>query len=156
MQQSNRVKSILGLGPTTPSSSTPKRINLKNVVRLKVVISGLNATTVTGSAITLKQAVDSSGTSEKALSFTTYYANSDAGTSDTLTETTASSDTFTTTSTNSKSYVYVIDVNPASLDTNNSFNFFRVGTGNATATTLNVVYEVELKDKPGLSTTIYS
>lgn len=150
MLLSNRYKVVQALAPAVPSSSTPTRISTKNVLRLLAVISVKNATTVTGSAITLKQSTTVAGGSEKALSFTTYYANTDTGASDTLVATTASSDTFTTDSTNSKNLLYIIDIDPASLDTNNGFDVVRVGTGNATAATVDVVYVVQTKDNPAI------
>jgi hypothetical protein len=134
---------IRALGPVTPSTSTPTRISLKNALGVTVVITGLNATTVTGSAITLKQSTAVAGTGEKALSFDTVWQNIDTATADGLAKTAVSSDTFTTTAVNSKGYVYVIEVPVESLDTSNGFDCFRVGTGDATATTLTVNYFVK-------------
>lgn len=141
------MASILGsrafvnaLPPVAPSTSTPTRINMKNVRGVTVVIQVKNSTTVTGSAITLKQATDSSGTGEKALGFDTVWQNVDTGTADGLAKTTVASNTFTTNTTNSKNLLYVIEVGASSLDVNNSFNFFRVGTGDAANTTVSVLY----------------
>lgn len=134
------AKVVTGLAPATPSSSTPDYVSLKNYGHFTAIITVKNATTVTGSAITLKQATAVAGTSEKALSFTKVWANTDTGASDTLVETTVSSDTFTTDATNSKDLMYVIEVDAAQLDTNNSFDCIRVGTGNAVAATVCVTY----------------
>lgn len=134
------LKPVYGLGPITPASSTPDYVSLKNAHRLYVVIMALNATTVTGSAITLKQATAVAGTGEKALSFTTMYANIDCAVSDLLVKTTVVSDTFTTSVVNSKQLMYVIDVRPEMLDHENGFDCVRVGTANAIATTLSVLY----------------
>lgn len=134
------IKVVQGLAPITPSSSTPDYVSLKNYDRMVVVISVDNATTVTGSAITLKQASDVAGTGEKALSFSTMYANTDTGASDTLVETAVASDTFTTDATNNKNLLYVIEINSASLDRANNFDCVRAGTGNATSAVLSVNY----------------
>ena len=139
------------LSPRTPSSSTPDIVSLKNVVWFTAVIKVKNATTVTGSAITLKQSTSVAAGSEKALSFTKAFRNIDTAAADGLTEFTVSSDTFTTDSTDSKNLVYVIEVDPASLDTNNGFDCLRVGTGNATAAVLDVTYYLKLRSHAGAS-----
>jgi hypothetical protein len=133
-------KVVLGLGPSTPSTSTPAYVSLKDYAHITAIITVLNATTVTGSAITCKQATAVAGTSEKALSFDTVWANADTAASDALVKTAVVSNTFTTTAVNSKKAVYVIEIDAAKLDVNNSFDCFRVGTGDATASTLSVVY----------------
>ena len=56
---------LSALHATTPSSSTPVRVSMKGYNHLTIFISAKNATTVTGSAITLKQSQDVSGTAEK-------------------------------------------------------------------------------------------
>lgn len=136
----DNAKIVVGLAPVVPSSSTPDYVTMSLHNHFTAIISVKNATTVTGSAITLKQATSAAGGSEKALSFTKMWADTDVGAGDTLTETTVSSDTFTTGSTNSKDLLYIIEVNAETLDTANGFNWIRVGTGNATAATVSVVY----------------
>jgi len=140
LRQIDKVKFVEGLAPQTPSSSTPDYVSLKHYKHLTVVIQAKNATTVTGSAITLKQATDVAATSEKALSFAKMWADTDTGAGDTLTETAVTSDTFTTGATNSKNYLYVIEVDASDLDADNGFDCVRLGTGNATASVLNVLY----------------
>lgn len=134
------TKIVTGLAPITPSSSTPDYVTMKNYRRLAVIITVNNGATVTGSAITLKQATDASGTSEKALGFDYVWVNTDTDASDTLTKTAVSSDTFTTDDTNNKNLKYVIEVDVSSLDTNNNFNFVRLGTGDGTNMSLNAEY----------------
>lgn len=134
------AKIVAGLDCVTPSTSTPDYVSLKDYQHFTAIITVLNATTVTGSAITLKQATAVAGTSEKALSFAFVWANLDTAASDTLVKTAVTSDTFTTLSTNSKHAMYVIEVDAAELDTSNGFDCIRVGTGDATAATLNVTY----------------
>lgn len=135
-----QAKIVQGVGPVVPSSTVPDYVSLKNYHKLTVVISALNGTTVTGSAITLLQAQAVANTGEKALAFTKVYANTDTANSDTLTETAVTSNTFTTNATNSRSLLYVIEVDPASLDTANGFDCVRLGTGNGVNTTVSGVY----------------
>ena len=134
------AKIVNGLSNTTPSSSTPAYASLKNYGRFTAIISARNATTVTGSAITLLQATSVSGANAKALPFTAYWANLDTSAGDTLVRTTATSNTFTTATTNNALLQYVIEVKGEDLDVANGFDCIRVGTGNATATTLTVTY----------------
>lgn len=101
-------------------------VSLKGYDRCTVVIAVDNATTVTGGAVTLKQATAVAGTSEKALGFAKYWANTDVGAADTLTETTATSDTFTTDTTDNKNQLYVIEVKASDLDVANGFDCVRV------------------------------
>ena len=134
------MKFVTGLAPITPSSSTPDYVSLKNYQHFTAVILCDNATTVTGSAITLKQATAVAGTGEKALSFSFVWANTDTAAGDTLTKTAVTSDTFTTDATDAKNLMYVIEVDASSLDLANGFDCIRVGTGNATASVVSVCY----------------
>lgn len=131
---------VTALAPTTPSSSVPDYVCLKNFNRLTVVITVDNAATVTGSAITLKQAQAVANTGEKALAFSTMLANTDTGAADTLTATAVTSNTFTTNNTDNKNLLYVLDVRPEDLDLANSYDCVRLGTGNATNTVLSAMY----------------
>lgn len=123
-----------------PSTTTPDYVSLKNYPRLTVVIKGKNTTTVTGSAITLKQAQAVANTGEKALAFSTAYRNIDTGADDRLAAFTVSSNTFTTDATNNKTFLYVIEVQDTDLDLANGFDCVRLGTGDATNATLAVTY----------------
>lgn len=134
------AKVVVGLAPILPSSSTPDYVSLKDYGHVTAIIAVDNATTVTGSAITLKQATAVAGTGEKELAFTKVWKNEDVATSDTLVETAVTSNTFTTVATNNLNSLYVIEVDASDLDINNGFDCFRVGTGNATAAVLSVVY----------------
>jgi hypothetical protein len=136
------TKIVTGLAAILPSTSTPDYVSLKDFGRITVVITVNNATTVTGSAITLKQATAVAGTGEKALAFALVWQNEDtaAAGGDIMTETAVVSDTFTTDATDNKNSQYVIEVNSEDLDTNNDFDAFRVGTGDGVATIVNVLY----------------
>lgn len=101
-------------------------VSMKNFDRCTIVISVDNATTVTGGAITLKQATAVAGTSEKALAFDKMYANTDVAAGDTLTETAVTSNTFTTDTTDNKNLMYVIEVKAEDLDVANGFDCLRV------------------------------
>ena len=135
-----QTKIVVGLPPRTPSSSTPDYVSMKNYTHLTAIITVDNGATVTGSAITLKQATAVAGTGEKALSFANVWANTDIDAGDTLTKTAVTSDTFTTDTTDAKNLQYVIEVDAADLDTANGFDCVRIGTGNAANTVLSVVY----------------
>jgi len=129
------------LASVTPSSSKPKYVSLKDYERVTAVIKAVNATTVTGSAITLLQATDinNANSDEKAVAFTSAYRTLDVATNgDALTAFTVSSNTFTTDATNSKNNIYVIEITPDMLDIANGFDCVRVGAGNATATSIDV------------------
>lgn len=136
------TKIVTGLAAILPNSSTPDYVTLKNYGRVSVIITVNNATTVTGSAITLLQATDVAGTGEKALAFDLVWQNEDtaAAGGDIMTETAVVSDTFTTDATDDNNSQYVIEVNTESLDVNNNFVAFRAGTGDGVATIVNVVY----------------
>lgn len=140
LQSVDYGKWVTGLAPITPSTSTPDYVSLKGHHKLTAVIVVDNGSTVTGSAITLKQATAVDGTDEKALEFDWVYANTDTGASDTLTKTAVTSDTFTTDTTNAKNLLYVIEVDASMLDTDNDFDCVRVGTGDAANTVLAVMY----------------
>jgi hypothetical protein len=135
-----QAKLVWGAGPQVPSSTTPDYVCLKNYLRAAVLINVRNTTTVTGSAITLRQASDVSDTGGKTLAFDKVWANLDTTASDTLVETAVTSNTFTTDATNNITAMYVIDVKPEMLDIANGFDCFRAGTGDATNATLAVTY----------------
>jgi hypothetical protein len=134
------TKIVTGLAPITPSTSTPDYVTLKDASHFTAIITVDNGNTVTGSAITLKQATAVAGTAEKALAFTKVWANTDTDASDALVETAVTSNTFTTNTTNAKNLMYVIEVDAAELDTNGGFDCIRVGTGDAANTVVSVNY----------------
>ncbi len=100
---------------------------------------------MTGSAITLKQATTVAAGSEKALPFTLYKSCVDPVNSSVFANATAVSNTFTTAANNTFKLLYRIPIDPASLDTANSFDCVRVGTGDAVNTTVTVVYLLKSK-----------
>ncbi len=123
------VKVVFGspiIGALATTNGDCDYVSLKNFDRCTIVIAVDNATTVTGGAITLKQATDVAGTSEKALAFSKMYANTDCAAADALTETAVTSDTFTTSTTDNKNLLYVIEVSANDLDVANGFDCLRV------------------------------
>lgn len=107
-------------------------VSMKGYSRARITIVIADGTTVTGTAVTLKQATAVAGTGEKALAFTRMLANTDYQASKAMTETAVSSNTFTTQTTNSKDSVYFIDLKAEDLDLANGFDCFRVdATGHA-------------------------
>lgn len=131
---------VQGLFPITPSTSVPDYVSLKGAGKLAVIISIDNGATVTGTAITLKQAQAVANTGEKALAFDKMYANIDPANTTVLTETAVTSNTFTSATTDNINMMYVIYVDPASLDVANGFDCVRAGTGNAVNAVTSVVY----------------
>jgi len=146
-------KFVIGLDSVVPSTSTPDYVSLKNANRLTVIILVKNATTVTGSAITLKQATAVAGTGEKALAFDTVYQSIDTAASDTLVKTAVTSNTFTTNATNSKNLMYIIEVKASDLDIANGFDCVRAGTADATAATVTVLYYLQSAHIPAIALT---
>lgn len=137
---SEQVKFVEGLLGVVPSTTTPDYVSLKNFERCAVIVLVKNATTVTGSAITLKQATSVAAGGEKPLAFAKAYRNIDTGAADALAEFAVTSDTFTTDATNSKNLMYVIEVKAEDLDVNGGFDCIRAGTADATAATVTVLY----------------
>lgn len=134
------AKVVTGYGPGTPSTAVPDYVSLKGYGRCTIIIQVLNGSTVTGSAVTVKQASAVANTGEKALAFSSVLANVDTGTGDTFTNTTVSSNTFTTNTTNSKGLLYVIDVTEDMLDVANNFDCVRLGLGDAANTSICATY----------------
>ncbi len=122
-----------------PSTSVSAYVNLANYNHVTFVIQVTNATTVTGSAVTLTQALDTSGTTPKALAFTTVYQDIDTATLDALAATAVTSNTFTTLTTNSKKALYIIEVDAAELDQANGYVALAVSMATGVAATLSVV-----------------
>ena len=123
------AKIVLGspiIGALATTNGDCDYVSLKGYERATILIQVDNATTVTGAAITLKQATAVAGTSEKALAFGTMWANTDCGAADTLTETTVTGNTFTTDTTDNKNLMYVIEVAADDLDVAGGFDCIRV------------------------------
>jgi len=130
-EQCTTVVAAAGLLLTSTLGDTTY-VSMKGYSRAQIIISIADGTTVTGTAVTLKQATAVAGTSEKALAFTRMLANTDYGASKAMTETAVTSNTFTTQTTNSKDSLYIIDLQASDLDVANGFDCFRVDcTGHA-------------------------
>lgn len=136
----DKGKVVTGLAPITPSSSTPDYVCMCGFSKLTVILIVDNGATVTGSAITLKQATAAAGTGEKALGFSKVWQNIDTGADSDLDETDVTSDTFTTDDTDNKNLLYQIEVDESDLDMDNDFNYVRVGTGNGANMVLAALY----------------
>lgn len=137
-----QCKIVTGLAPITPSTSTPDYVSLKGYERCSITIHVDNGATVTGSAITVKQATAVAGTGEKAVAFSRMLANVDTGATDTLVETTVTSNTFTTDTTDNKNLLYVIDIQASDLDVAGGFDCIRAGTANAVNAVTSVLYHL--------------
>lgn len=117
-------------------------VSLKNYRKVRVTIDVTNGTTVTGGAVTLKQATAVAGTNEKALAFTRMLANIDVAAGQAMTETAVSNNTFTTDTTNSKRLRYVIDVDCDDLDVAGGFDCFRVDVASMVNANGQVTYDL--------------
>jgi len=135
-----QVKWVTGLAPITPSTSTPDYVSMKGYSKLTIIILADNATTVTGSAITLYEATAVAGTGAQQMAMTEMWANTDTAAGDTLTKTAVTSNTFTTDTTNAKNLMYVIEVDQTDLDMDDSYDCVRLGTGDAANTVISVLY----------------
>ena len=140
LQALDKGKIVQGLAPQVPSSSTPDYVSMKGHDRLTILISCANAGSASGAAVALKQAQDVSATGEKVLGFEKVYANEDTGASDTLVETTVTSDTFDTDDADSTDLFYVIEVKAEDLDAENNFDCVRADIGDPTNQTVDIVY----------------
>ena len=125
----DKAKIVFGspiIGALATTNGDCDYVSMKGYDRLTIVIAVDNATTVTGGAITLKQATAVAGTSEKALAFTKMLADIDVAAGDSLTETAVTSNTFTTDTTDNKNLLYVIELKAEDLDVANGFDCVRV------------------------------
>lgn len=135
-----QIKIVQGLAPITPSTTVPDYVSLKLYPKVCIVIDIDNGATVTGTAITLKQAQAVVNTGEKALAFTRMWQNLNTAATDTLVETAVTSNTFTSATTNDINMQFVIEVDASELDTANGFDCVRVGTGNGVNCITSIVY----------------
>jgi len=140
----DHVKTVMGCAPAalTSTAGDGDYVSLKNFAKLRVTIAVLNASTVTGGAVTLKQAKDVGGTGEAPLAFAKMFANIDCAAGDTMTETAVVSNTFTTNTTNSKQLLYVIEVDASDLDVNNGFDCVRVDVTSMANAVGSVTYDL--------------
>lgn len=131
----DKCKIVVGCPPALLATTAGDGdwVSLKGYRKLTIVLCILNATTVTGGAVTLLQAQAVAGTNAKALSFSSALRNVDAAASDTLASFAVSSDTFTTDSTNSKQLLYVIDIDATQLDQANGFDCVRIDVASSAA-----------------------
>lgn len=130
-EQVTPVVGAIGLLLTSTLGDTDY-VSMKGYERCQIIIAIADGTTVTGTAVTLKQATAVAGTGEKELAFTRMLSNTDLAAAKSLAETTVSSNTFTTQAVNSKDSLYVIDVKASDLDVDNGFDCIRVDcTGHA-------------------------
>jgi len=127
-------------------------VSMKDYSHLTMVLTVLNATTVTGGAVTLLQATDVAAGAAKPLGFTKMWANTDTAASDTMVETAVTSNTFTTSTTNSKALKYIIEIEATDLDTAGGFDCVRIDVASMASAVGNVEYILSgAKEKPPLA-----
>lgn len=133
-------KVVVGAVPvdTTGAAVAGDYVSLNGYTHLTIIIAQ-GAWAGGTPAVTLKQATDVSGTGEKALSFSSYWAGT-ALTDDNYTKTAVTSDTYNITAT--ANTVNIIEVDASSLDVDGGFDCVRVGiaTPGANADLICVVY----------------
>lgn len=151
MRLIDEVKFVTGCPPAalTGAAGDGDYISMKNYTNLSIVIQVDNGSTVTGGAISLKQATAVAGTGEQPLGFSKMFANIDAGASDDLVETVVSGDTFTTDTTNNKNLMYVIDVQDTDLDIVDGYDCVRIDVASMANAIGSVTYILSgAKEKP--------
>lgn len=150
----DNLKFVTGCNPATLATTAGDGdyVSLKNYAHLTIVLTVLNGTTVTGGAVTLKQAQDVGGTGEDVLAFTKMWANTDTAASDTLVETAVTSNTFTTNTTNSKGLKYVIEVDATDLNVSGGFECVRIDVASMANAVGNVEYILSgCKETPAIA-----
>lgn len=131
----DKCKIVVGCAPALLATTAGDGdwVSMKGYKKCSIVLVILNATTVTGGAVTVLQAQAVAGTGSKALSFTSALRNIDAAAADALASFAVTSDTFTTDATNSKQLLYVIDVDATQLDQANGFDCIRIDVASSAA-----------------------
>lgn len=107
LTETTKIVHISGAKDYSGAAATTEWISLKNYSRCRFIVD-TGAWAAGTAAVTLKQAINVSGSSSAALAFAEYWT----GTGDTLTRTTATSNTFNLAAANTK---YVIEVNDKQL-----------------------------------------
>jgi hypothetical protein len=141
---SDYTKTVMGCAPAalTSTAGDGRYVSFKNARQMRITLSVLNGTTVTGGTVTLKQATAVAGSNEKALSFARMWVNTDCAASDAMLETAVTSDTFTTNATNGKQLLYQIEIKIPDLDINNYFCCARVDVTGMTNAVGTVSYDL--------------
>lgn len=129
-----------GQAALTGAAGDAAYVSMKGYDRATIIVDIHNGTTVTGTAITLKQATAVAGTGEKELAYTRMLANTDVATSQTMVETAVTSNTFTSNSTNSRRLRYIIEVEANDLDVANGFDCLRVDGASGANSTGQIAY----------------
>lgn len=141
---------VLQPGTAAYSGITSSFVGLASLTRGTLVITVVNSTGVTGAAVGLVQATSAAGGGLKVLNFGRYRACTDH-TTDTWTANTTTSNAFTTSATASKVATYTIDIDPAALDTTNTFSYVGVTFGTNTNTTVGAILLPSRKASYGAS-----
>lgn len=136
LHETHRI--IVGFPPS--AAGTSDYVSMKNYDHLTAILVLDNATSVTGSAITTKQATNVAAAGAKTLALSTAWRNIDTGAADLLASFAVSSDTFTTVSTDNKNSLYVIEIAAADLDVSGGFDCIQVGNASGVATILAIIY----------------
>lgn len=107
------------------AANTEKYVSLENYNHCTIILQ-CGAWAGGTAAVTVNQATDTAAASAKALGFGIQFTNRSNTSTDTLVETTVTSNTFNL---NTANAVYVIELDAATLDVRNSFNSIAVEIG---------------------------
>jgi hypothetical protein len=133
-------QTVVAFHAGVPSSANPVWVSMKGYNNITILITYKNATTVTGSAISLQQATSVAGANAKQLQFSDYFAVIGDSANVQPTQLEAVGGSFTTDATNSGTGYYIICLDSFMIDNNHGFNSVQVVIGNAVASTIEAVY----------------
>lgn len=132
-------KVVTGFPPA--ASGTSDYVSLKNAGGVTAIAILDNATSVTGSTLTMTQAQAVAGTNAKPITSGTHsYQNIDTGAGDTLSAATTSSGVITTDTTDNKNLMYIFEVPASALDIANGFDCFSLVNASGSSTVIGIVY----------------
>jgi len=142
MRLSENIKTVTrdAISATATFQTAGSTVNMAKYDRVRVSLWLYGSGSGTG-AVTLKQAKTAAGGSEKALTFTEYFSNTDHIADDTLVAGTASSNTFNAVAASGKLRVYVVEVKADDLDIDGGFTFFRCDVANVANAIGHLVYD---------------
>lgn len=143
MSMHEPAKIVMGAPPA--ASSTSDYVCLKGFSHMTAILILDNATTVTGSDITINQATSVGGGSAKTIDASgvtrTCWRNIDTGSADALAAFTVTAGAFTTDNTDAKNLLYVIEINAGNdLDVANGFDCIQIANASGSSTIIGIVY----------------
>lgn len=139
-EQAQLVLGFAAAVPATGSGLATRGVCLRGYDRAAAILSVHNATSVTGSAISLEQATAVDFSTKKALGFDLAARVLDFSASGLPEEFAVASDTFTTPTTDNAELLYMVDITPNMLDVAGGYDCARLIMANAAAATCSLHY----------------